>query len=389
VFRSAAILSLALVLLLPEIGRASKEAELVIDPATIALDEDGASARLENGASAELSLEPKLQVLAERLLVRSRAIEGAALLLDPKSGRVLAFAEVPGKGRPKGSVIFNTRIPAASVFKLVTTTALLEEGGVTPALSVCTWGGNHGIERRHLDKPKRGRSVCAPFGVALGHSRNAVYAQLATHRLSRSELMQTARRLGFNQKAAFDANVFVGHLSLPYNDLEFARAAAGFRGSSLSPIGAAHLASIVANGGVATRLRIVKSSGEFVAPEGAEVIGRVMKATTAHALTRMMEVTVREGTSKDAFHDKDGRSYFGNMRVAGKTGTLQSSEKGSTTSWFTGFAPSRQPEVVVTVLLSNGKVWHEKANEVARDLLRGYFHARGRRGIGDPLEAQR
>jgi cell division protein FtsI/penicillin-binding protein 2 len=55
------------------------------------------------------------------------------------------------------------------------------------------------------------------------------------------------------------------------------------------------------------------------------------------------------------------------------------------TSWFIGFAPSQNPEIVISVMLENGAVWRHKANELARDLLRSYFHAHGRPWISDPL----
>jgi cell division protein FtsI/penicillin-binding protein 2 len=98
----------------------------------------------------------------------------------------------------------------------------------------------------------------------------------------------------------------------------------------------------------------------------------------------MLEVTVHSGTSLGAFTDERGLSYLGSIRAAGKTGTLQPDPQGPMTSWFAGFAPSRQPEVVVSVLLQNGPVWRTKANALARDLLRVYF--KGRRGVTAPAE---
>jgi cell division protein FtsI/penicillin-binding protein 2 len=180
--------------------------------------------------------------------------------------------------------------------------------------------------------------------------------------------------------------VQLGTLNVPYNDLAFARTAAGFSGSTLSPLGAAQLAYTVATGGRRMRLRLVAKSQGFEAPEKREMLGRVTDEWTAGRLLRMMEVTVREGTSADAFTDQTGRHYLPHLRVAGKTGTLQPTPKSPTTSWFTGFAPSRKPEVVVSVLLVNGSAWRQKANEVARDVLRAYFHAQGRRGVSDPFE---
>jgi cell division protein FtsI/penicillin-binding protein 2 len=78
-------------------------------------------------------------------------------------------------------------------------------------------------------------------------------------------------------------------------------------------------------------------------------------------------------------------SVLRDIRVAAKTGTLKPFATAPTTSWFVGFAPSRRPEVVVSVMLNNRDVWRSKANEVARDLLLGYFAGRGLRGIEDPL----
>jgi len=102
-------------------------------------------------------------------------------------------------------------------------------------------------------------------------------------------------------------------------------------------------------------------------------------------MRRMMEVTVRSGTCRHAFSDANGRPYLGSIRVSGKTGTLRPEANEGMTSWFIGFAPSQNPEVVISVMLENGAVWRHKANELARDLLRNYFHAHGRPWISDPL----
>jgi cell division protein FtsI/penicillin-binding protein 2 len=280
-------------------------------------------------------------------------------------------------------VIGSARFASASLFKLVTSAALLELGQVPLDTEVCYRGGQRCIERRHLDPP-RAPDHCSTLRDALGHSRNAVFAQLATRALSRGDLVGMAARLGFERRVPFDQPVLVGSVSIPYDDLGFARTAAGFGRSTLSPLGAAWLAAIVASGGQAPRLRIVERAGEYEAPPGRASAGRVLRPATAHALTRMMEVTVQSGTSRDVFFDEDGRPLLGRIRVAGKTGTLQPAASEPTTSWFVGFAPSRRPAVVVAAMLQNGRVWRQKANEVARDLLRAHFARRGFRGVTDP-----
>jgi cell division protein FtsI/penicillin-binding protein 2 len=197
-------------------------------------------------------------------------------------------------------------------------------------------------------------------------------------------LIDTAERIGFNRKLSADVDGTLGDLEVPYNDLEFARTAAGFRGSQLSVLGAAQLAYIVASGGRIPKIQMVEEAENHRASERVEYDGRALSATTAWRLTRMMEITVHSGTSLDAFTNRYGSSYLSDIRVAGKTGTLRVDQHSPTTSWFVGFAPSRKPRIVVAALLQNGETWRMKANEVARDLLRVYFT--GHPGVTSPFD---
>lgn len=343
-----------------------------------------ATAPIAGGAGrARLTLDPLLERAAQRLLHAADPVVGAAVVVDPRTGKVLALAETSRNGR-RGA-LSTLMAPAASVFKIVTTAALFEHTNVTPRDEVCISGGTRGIERHHLEIPK-GPRECGPFGHALGHSRNAVFAQLAVRQLLRADLVETAERLGFNARVPFDFDVAMGRLDVPYNDLEFARTAAGFRGSTLSPLGAAYLATVLARRGDAVRLRVIDSAGDYQAPAEAQSLGPVLSRRTAERIARMMEVTVRSGTSRAAFTDPDGHPYLPGIRVAGKTGTLKPANASETTSWFVGFAPSESPEIAVSVLLQNGPVFRRKANEVARDLLRVVFRTRGRPNVTDPFE---
>jgi cell division protein FtsI/penicillin-binding protein 2 len=342
---------------------------------------DGTARAPSKSGWVELTMSANLQRAAERLLARAAPKLGGIVVADVRTGEVLVWAEHAPQERP-GTVLLDTRAAAASVFKLVTAAALLESGSVAPADVVCHSGGRHGIERQHLEAPKQG-AFCGPFGDALGHSRNAVFAQLTTRHLARQDLIDIGARLGFNGAVPFEAHVMTGTLDVPYSDLDVARTAAGFRGNSLSVLGGAHLAMTIASGGQVTPLRITRAPDEL---EGqARLPVRALETRTAHRLTRMMEVTVHSGTSREAFTAPGGKSHLGGIRVAGKTGTLHPGDPRQTTSWFVGFAPSRRPEIVVSVLLQNGAVWRQKANQVARDLLRTYFAGRGTPPVTDPF----
>jgi peptidoglycan glycosyltransferase len=299
------------------------------------------------------------------------------------TGRILAWQEYHRAGH-FGHPLTQALTPAASLFKIVTSVALFERSPVVPTTPVCINGGEHEIERVHLLPPLPGSGArCRPFAEALGFSRNAVFAQLATEHLLRRDLIEVAERLGFNRALPFDVPAQMGSLSVPYNDLEFARTAAGFRGSKLSVLGAAQLAYVIASGGRARRMTL-KMESESALPE--PLLGEPpMQASTAERLRRMLEVTVHSGTSLETFSDAGGASYLGSIRAAGKTGTLRPGPQGRTASWFIGFAPSRSPELIVSVMLENAPVWRRKANHVARDVLRAYFRARP--GVSYPFES--
>ncbi|MES1186096.1 MAG: penicillin-binding transpeptidase domain-containing protein [Myxococcales bacterium] len=334
------------------------------------------------------TLDPNLERTADRLLRLAKPVEGAIVALDPRTGRVLVFDALTS-GAGELEVLTQARMPAASLFKVVTTTALFESTSISPQDPVCINGGVHGIERRHLEPARGPGSQCGPFAWALGHSKNAVFAQLATRLLTRDDLLKTAERLGFNSKLLLDdgeQQAELGRLSVPYNDLEFARAAAGFQGSSLSPLGAAYLMTLIARGGAPVGLRLHEATE--AAPEATPLPAAApFSARTAQRLTRMLEVTVETGTSRGAFTAPDGKRYLPGIRVAGKTGTLRPEPSEDTmTSWFVGFAPSRNPEIVVSVMLVNGHTYRRKANALARDLLRTYFRAHGHaQTVTDPF----
>ncbi|HEX3854827.1 MAG TPA: penicillin-binding transpeptidase domain-containing protein [Polyangiaceae bacterium] len=351
-------------------------------------------APLATGGDVQLTLDPELQQAALKILASANPVRGGMIVIDAHTGQVLAWAETARDGHHH-QTLTTARMPAASVFKLVTTAALFETTTLSPHDEVCIAGGMHDIERRHLDAPRGEGVECSPFAYAIGFSKNAVFAQLATHRLLRSSLIDTAHALGFNGHVPFELDVPVGALEVPYGDLEFARTAAGFQGSTLSPLGAAYLASVIAHGGEATRIRVTAPDSAD-SDEPAEIVERVLKPRTADRIRRMMEVTVRSGTCRHAFSDESGHRYLGNIRVSGKTGTLRPEASESArdprkgegmTSWFMGFAPSQKPEIIVSVMLENGSVWRHKANELARDLLRNYFHGHGRPWVSDPLGA--
>lgn len=332
------------------------------------------AARDARGAVVTLGIESDLQSELERLLQRCKPIAGAATLVDVRTGQVLAAAETGTS--PAGNLLFEPIAPAASLFKIVTTVALYEHTAVTPVTRVCTEGGQRDILRSHLTPARGADAVCGKFAHALGTSRNAAYAQLATQMLLRADLEKTAHSLGFGAPLFLDAAGKMGDVALPYNDLAFARAAAGFENSKLSVFGGAQLALTIASGGLKRPMHFRKDAN--LPPENEE---RVMSPRTARRLKDAMEVTIHSGTARSSFVDEQGKSTVGPIQAAGKTGTLKPDKNSPTSSWFIGFAPSENPRVVVSVLLQNPDRWVRRGHELGRDLLQVYLKKIGVQGI--------
>ena len=347
-----------------------------------------ATAPAHGERKAELTLSTKYQRAAEGLLRGGHVPEGAIVMTDVKTGKVLVWASVVEDG-PMRDIAAEATAPSASVFKIITGTTLIENG-VGPSTRQCYSGGEHQLKASDLvDDPKRDR-WCATMSQALGRSLNAVFARLALKNLDRDKIMTVAGRYGYNQDLPFDVKIAPSTLTFPDDELGFARTAAGFWNSTLSPFEAANIATTIANGGEMVRLHIVESVKDEVGeiykgPTARQAVRRVVDADRASQVTTMMENTVESGTSYRSFHDHNGKPYLPEIRVAGKTGTLiKPAQDGPFYTWFVGFAPSRKPEVAISVMAANHLKWRVKATNLACDMLRVYFADKGAPGVKDP-----
>ena len=356
------------------------------------IDERGglATAPAFGRRKAELTLSPKYQRAALGLLRTGGVPEGAVVMADVKSGRILVWASLVEDGPPR-DLISEATAPSASVFKVITATALLESG-FDASTRQCYSGGERQIRAADLIDDKKRDRWCATMIEAMGRSLNAVFARLALKNLDRAKIEGVATRFGYGQSLPFDVKIAPSTLAFPDDDLGFARTAAGFWGSTLSPFEALNLAVTIANEGEMLRLTLVssvKDDGDeiFRSPTGRQTVRRVVDEGVASQLTTMMENTVDSGTSYRSFHDRAGRPYLPDIRVAGKTGTLtKPAADGPFYTWFVGFAPSRHPEVAISVMLANHIKWRTKATNVASDMLRVYFADKGTPHVVDPTQ---
>ncbi|HEY1585248.1 MAG TPA: penicillin-binding transpeptidase domain-containing protein, partial [Polyangia bacterium] len=211
-----------------------------------------------DGSRAELTLDPALQTRVDKLLRAHPAPYAAVVVLSVEDGRVLAMAGRSTREPDKSVADLTMKpwAPAASIFKLVTATALVEHG-VSPDTRVCYHEGVHSVEESNLrSNPKLDRT-CNSLAFALAKSQNAIVARLAHDHLDERSLAAEARALGFGVELPFALPVEPSTAHVPDGGLAFARTAAGFWNTTLSPLHGAYLAATLARGGVTPPLRLI------------------------------------------------------------------------------------------------------------------------------------
>jgi peptidoglycan glycosyltransferase len=316
---------------------------------------------LPSGGRAELTLEPKLQQHLAALLRSQEVPFCAVVAIAPSTGRVLAYVSHSSENPAASDVARDPAPPSASVFKLITASALLE-AGVQPSARVCYGGGSRRLTAQDLvDSPARDRS-CATLSDGIGFSINAIVAKLADRKLDRARLLRSAQAFGFGRMLPFDAATRLSPLDLH---------------AHMSPLHAALIAATIANRGAMPRAsmieRVLDRKGHVVRAFQPAASRTAISPATAKTLGHMMTGTVTHGTAREAFHDGRGRPFLPGISVSGKTGSLSSERPYRAYSWWVGYAPEEAPKIAVAVLIVNGAKWRIKASQVAREALQTYF----------------
>jgi penicillin-binding protein A len=346
------------------------------------------TAPLPGGRTAVLTLDPLVQRVALRTMHKYRVPEAGVVAIAPKTGRLIAYASHV-QGNEKFDVNLRAEPPAASVFKIVTGSALVEKAGLSPETEQCYRGGRSQIAADELKDDPRRDKWCATLSSAMGRSLNVVFGRLAQKHLTPEDLTEMAGRFGFGTAVPFVVTNEAPALKVPDDPLEFARTAAGFWHTSLSPLAASVLTQTIANGGVTLEPQIVSRVRQgketiYEFPGEPKVLRRAVKRETAEAVTKMMLTTVSDGSAYKVFHDEKGRSFLPGINVAGKTGTLTRERENRHYTWLVAFAPAEDPEIAVAAIIVNTPEWQIKGPHLAREVLRAYFAGKGHEGVTAP-----
>jgi cell division protein FtsI (penicillin-binding protein 3) len=336
---------------------------------------DGGEAKRERGMRVVLTLDEKIQYIAERELAaamaKTRALAGTVIVMNPNTGEILAMANWPkfnpNKAGDAPSENWMNRAVSAiyepgSTFKLITLAAALDQGITRPdEVFDCENGAvyisGHRI-RDHL-----------PFGMLtvsdiLAKSSDVGAIKIAL-RLGAPRFYDYVRAFGFGSLTGVELPYESrGRLApLDWKPVSTAAISMG-QEVGVTPIQLVTAVSAIANGGLLYKPHVIAElrRGEKVVP-AEDVLAtaepkRVIRPETAATLRQLMEGVVLHGTGPAAHLD--------GWTSAGKTGTGQkidpSTGRYSPTQFFasfTGFAPINNPAVTILVSLDSPVGLHE------------------------------
>ena len=338
---------------------------------------DASEAQRERGANVTLTLDEKIQYIAQRELAAAiattRAQAGTVIVMNPNNGEILALANYPdfnpndatkspAEARTNRSV--SIAYEPGSTFKLITLAAALDQNAIKPEdIFDCEHGSIYFNGRRIHDHK--------PFGVLnvgeiLAKSSDVGAIKIAVQ-VGASHFNDYIRAFGFGAQTGVDMpGESRGQLAKldRWGATSIASISMG-QEVSVTPVQLVSAVAAIGNGGTYYKPHViaeVQRNGQLVPPTGVLAPGeprRVIRPETAAMLKRLMEgVVLQGGTGTPARLD--------GWTTAGKTGTAQKIDPNtgrySPTSYiasFTGFAPVNNPAVTILVSLDTPVGLHE------------------------------
>ena len=339
--------------------------------------------RTPEGNDVVLTLDAAVQQAAGQALGDAR---GAVVVLDPRTGAVLALVSRPGfdpsavdaqwasLSRDPSAPLYNRatqgQYPPGSSFKTVVLTAAVGSGRVRASDPVnCPEAIDVGGALIHnFEHEQLGRISILQAFVA---SCNTAFVQIG-RRTGAAPIIAAARAFGLGRAVPFDLPTSSGYLP-PLRDVgarSLAQISFGQGSLLVTPLQMALVASTIGNGGIMMRPFLVS---QIRTPDGRirqtfaqrgsrEVIPAALAGDVAQAMIQV----VQAGTGTAA--------QLPGIVVAGKTGTAENPH-GNTHAWFIAFAPADRPVAALCVIVENGGVGGQVAAPIARRVLAAALQA--------------
>lgn len=320
--------------------------------------------QVRQGASLTLTIDRQLQYVTEKALekavVDAKAVSGMAVVLDPRTGELLALANAPrfNPNSPKDARPEAIRNRAAtdtfepgSTFKAFVVATALDEKVITEDTEFDCEKGRWAVGR-HVVHDTHPYALLKPRGI-LQVSSNICAAKVA-QKLGRERLVAAYQRFGFGEKLGLGLPG-EGRGSLPFPKAEIALATQAFgQGLTATAVQLAAGYGALANGGVLMKpylvSKVVDPDGVVLLENGPTAVRRVVGEKAAKQVVSMLESVVEPGGTAT-------KARLDEYRVAGKTGTAQKADplaggySDKRIASFIGLVPAEAPRAVILVVI--------------------------------------
>jgi peptidoglycan glycosyltransferase len=329
------------------------------------------------GADVVTTVVPAVQQQLFGLL--SQYPRAAGVVLDPRSGAVLALASVPSYDPNSVEANFATLThdpnspmldratdglyPPGSTFKIFTAAAALDSATVTMD-STFEDPGYLDVGNYTLHDNEGEATGSADLTTAFALSSNVDFAQIAL-KMGVDTFYTYLDRWGIG--SSLDFQLPAAHAGVPPKAEivpgELAQMGFGQGALLMTPLQMALIGATIANGGNEPRPYVVRQivrDGTVASIESSASLANPVSADVAANVTNMMIAVVQRGTGTPA--------QLPHVAVAGKTGTA-TNPLGRSHSWFVAFAPAQSPRVAVAVVVENVGYGATYAAPIVRDVL--------------------
>ena len=332
------------------------------------------------GSTLQISLDYNIQAyaqqMAEKVMEEKEADKVSILIMNPQNGEILSMVNVPefnlnepfsleSVGLDTDSVsdeekqdllnqmwrnsCINDTYEPGSIFKIITSTACLEEGTVSVNDSFyCP--GYYLVEDRKIRCHKVGGHGSETFVQGLQNSCNPVFMNIGLE-LGVERFYKYFNKLGLTKKTGVDLPGEAGTITHKQEDVGPVELATMTFGQSfqITPIQLATTVSSIINGGTRVTphlgVRVLDESGEVLEELKYEEEKNVVSDETSETMRTLLESVVAEGGGIKA--------YIEGYRIGGKTATSQTLPRSANRyiASFIGFAPADDPQVLALIVI--------------------------------------
>lgn len=328
------------------------------------------------------TLNASLQVTAYNALGDRR---GAVMVMEPSTGKILAMVSKPDfnpntisenwewlvNDENDSSLLnraTNGAYPPGSTFKIVTALDYFRNKGTFEGYTyLCQ--GSITMEDHTINCYNSTVHGQEDFYSAFASSCNCAFAEIGTS-LGGKSLRSTAEDLLFNKSlplANYKKSIFSLDSKSPTPLVM--QTAIGQGNTLVSPAHMLMITSAIANGGILMKPYLIDSvennTGEVIKTTEPEIYKHLITTNEANLLGKLMKNVVENGTASAL----NGRGYT----AAGKTGSAEFDEYGSSHSWFVGYSNVDDPDIAVSIIVENGGTGSESAVPIAASIFDAYY----------------